>query len=80
MPFFPGKKSDWLPKVESSDLAYVIYTSGSTGEPKGVAVEHQSVINILNNMQNEYPVVEDSTYLSKYDIARGEIENKSTMV
>ncbi|WP_275436726.1 AMP-binding protein, partial [Vibrio sp. Of14-4] len=34
----------------SSDLAYVIYTSGSTGEPKGIAVEHQSVVNFLWSM------------------------------
>lgn len=27
-----------------ADLAYVIYTSGSTGEPKGVAVEHRSLV------------------------------------
>lgn len=31
----------------SKNLAYIIYTSGSTGQPKGVAVEHMSIVNFL---------------------------------
>ncbi|MFI0981730.1 amino acid adenylation domain-containing protein [Streptomyces sp. NPDC021093] len=47
------------------DLAYVIYTSGSTGQPKGVQVEHRSVVNRLEWMQRGYPVGVGDVLLQK---------------
>ncbi|MCA9419494.1 MAG: amino acid adenylation domain-containing protein [Nitrospira sp.] len=34
-------------RVTPTNLAYVIYTSGSTGQPKGVAMTHQAIVNLL---------------------------------
>ena len=35
-------------KVRINNLAYVLFTSGSTGKAKGVAVEHQQLLNYVN--------------------------------
>lgn len=37
-------------------LAYVIYTSGSTGQPKGVALAHRGVVNLLTDFQRRQAI------------------------
>ena len=36
-----------IDNLTSNNLSYIIYTSGTTGKPKGVQIEHHSVVNVI---------------------------------
>lgn len=50
-------------KLISNNLAYVIYTSGTTGKPKGVMIEHQSVVNHLLSLTSSYSIDENENIM-----------------
>jgi len=45
--FVQESTSNPVSEVTAQNLAYIIYTSGTTGNPKGVMIEHGSLVNYL---------------------------------
>ncbi len=55
--------------VNSRNLAYAIFTSGTSGKPKGVLIEHHSVLNRIGWMQKKYPINSDDILIQKTPIS-----------
>jgi amino acid adenylation domain-containing protein len=57
-----------VPSLQPENLAYVIYTSGSTGQPKGVAIQHSSVVAMLAWAQRAFSAEELQCVLASTSI------------
>ncbi len=57
----PAVGADW-PRPHPASLAYVLYTSGSTGAPKGVAITHANLANLLHAMDELLGADEPQTW------------------
>ena len=45
-----------------TDLLYVLFTSGSTGIPKGVTINHRSVIDYIDWVTETFDITQDDTF------------------
>ncbi|MBE0339811.1 AMP-binding protein, partial [Paenibacillus sp. 23TSA30-6] len=61
---YQGEKTNLEATAQPEHLAYVIYTSGSTGNPKGVMLQHRSVLNFITGMREVIDFAADKTILS----------------
>jgi amino acid adenylation domain-containing protein len=68
--------------VQPYNLVYTMYTSGSTGEPKGVQIEHRSLVNYALAANAEYNVTSADRILQfaslNFDISAEEIYTSLT--
>ncbi|MBK6768912.1 MAG: amino acid adenylation domain-containing protein [Ardenticatenales bacterium] len=47
MTSIPSTSPSTSPSTTPTDLAYLTYTSGTTGRPKGVMIEHRSIVHLV---------------------------------
>lgn len=64
-------------KVRAASCAYAMFTSGTTGNPKGVSINHESLVNRITWMMKQYQIDEKDTFICKtpfiFDVSFGEI-------
>ncbi|MFL3866482.1 amino acid adenylation domain-containing protein [Streptomyces griseobrunneus] len=72
-----GRLAHPLPEPRADHLAYVIHTSGSTGSPKGVMIEHRSVVAQLRWLERSGYLGPEVSVLQKtpvsFDAAQWEV-------
>ena len=62
-PAIDSQPSTGLPHPAAEDIAYLIYTSGTTGTPKGVAVTHTGIADLVSTHAERLAITPESRIL-----------------
>ena len=62
------EKVEWV-EILPEDEVYVIYTSGTTGVPKGVAVKHESLFNLVESQKQAFDMSANEVLLQFSNLA-----------
>ena len=68
-PRIDTQPSTALPTPAADDIAYLIYTSGTTGVPKGVAVTHHNVTQLLDSLDAGLPLAPGQVWTQCHSLA-----------
>jgi len=56
-------------EVRGDELAYIIYTSGTTGRPKGVQIEHRSIVHLVETERELLKVQPEDRVFQGFSVA-----------